>query len=48
MQYLRILSSSFGEEDFQRIALNLLCSLAINSPIMQMAPPFEQTVIAHT
>ena len=26
MQYLRILFSSFGEEDFQRLALNLLCS----------------------
>ena len=25
-QYLRILFSSFGEEDFQRFALNLLCS----------------------
>ena len=24
--YLRILSSSFGEEDFQSFALNLLCS----------------------
>ena len=25
-QYLRILSSSFGEEAFQRFALNMLCS----------------------
>ena len=25
-QYLRILFSSFGEEDFQMFALNLLCS----------------------
>ena len=26
MQYLRILWSSFGEEDFQRFASNFLCS----------------------
>ena len=26
MHYLRILLSNFGEEDFQRFALNLLCS----------------------
>ena len=26
MQYLKILFNSFGEEDFQRFALNYLCS----------------------
>ena len=45
---------SFGEEDFQRLAFkNLLCSnclwlLNIISPIMPVAPPFEQTLIRHT
>ena len=51
VQYLRILLSSFGEEDFQRFAINLLCSNCLSllfRKTMQVAPPFEQTLIAHT
>ena len=50
MQYLRILLSSFGEED-SKVCIEFSMfklSLAIISPIMQVAPPFEQTLITHT
>ena len=50
VQYLRILFNSFGE-DFQRFCINLsMLKLfsAIISPIMYVAPPFEQTLIRHT
>ena len=32
VQYLRILHSSFGEEDIQRFALNLMCSNSTSVP----------------
>ena len=51
MQYLRILFNSFGEEDFQRFCIKLSMFklfLAIISPIMQVAPPFEDFLIGHT
>ena len=41
----------FGEEDFQRFYIKLSMFklfLAIISPIMQVAPPFEQFLIRHT
>ena len=41
----------FGEEDFQRFCIKLSMFklfLAIISPIMQVAPPFEQFLIRHT
>ena len=42
MQYLRILSSCFGEEDFQRFASNCLWLFFANNVGV---PPFEQTLI---
>ena len=51
VQYLRILFSSFEEEDFQRFCIKLFTMfklfLAIISPIISVAPPFEQTLIRH-
>ena len=41
----------FGEKDFQWFCINLSMFklfLAIISPIMQVAPPFEQFLIKHT
>ena len=41
----------FGEEDFQRFWIKLSMFklfLAIISPIIQVAPPFEQFSIRHT
>ena len=46
MQYLRILFSSFGQEDFQMFCIKLTMFkwfLAIISQIIFVAPPFEQT-----
>ena len=51
MQYLRILLSSFGEKHFERFCIKLTMFklfFAIISPIIQMASPFEQTLIRHT
>ena len=44
VQYLRFLFSSFGEEDFQRLTLNIQMS-SIISQIMQVVPPFNYTYI---
>ena len=51
VQYLRFSFGSFGEEDFQRYELNLLCSNSIWLLFHQscrLCPPFEQTLITHT
>ena len=45
MQYIRILFSSFGEEDFQKFCIMLTMFklfLAIVSLIMKVTSPFEQ------
>ena len=45
VQYLRFLFSSFGEEDFQRLTLNIQMfkMSSIISQIMQVVPPFNYT-----
>ena len=51
VQHLRIWLSSFEEENFQRFALNKITMFKlfvdIISPIMLVAPLFEQTLIIH-
>ena len=50
VQYLRILLSNFGKEDFQRFYIKFAMfklSMAIILPIMLVTPPFEQTFITH-
>ena len=46
-QYLRILLSSFGEEDFQRFALNLLCSKCLWLLFPGLALPIRQFSIGY-
>ena len=51
VQHPRIFLSSFQEEDFSKVCIKFSVfelSLAIISPIMQLAPKFEQTLIQHT
>ena len=50
VQYLKILFSSFGEEDFQMFCIKLTMFklfLTIISLIMYVAPPLEQSLIRH-
>ena len=47
VHFLRILLSSFGEEDFQRCALNLVCSNCFGYYFKDNvgAPPFQHNYI---